>query len=62
MLQADDYLTLQFNVEELPDRFSLDGGNSFLNMTEFDSFDPSVASHGDWTWDNVNDEVKFVSM
>ncbi|XP_052805044.1 fibrocystin-L-like isoform X2 [Mya arenaria] len=56
--EASDYIVVRLPVETLPDRLSLDGGQSFINMTE--GLDPATAKHGDWEWDNINDEIDFV--
>ena len=57
--QASDYLVVRLAVEEFPDRFSIDGGNSFINAT-LGGLDPDNAMNGDWEWDNANSEIKYV--
>ena len=42
-----------------PDRFSFDGGATFINAT-VGGLDPSNANNGDWEWDNANNEIKFI--
>ncbi|WAR05573.1 PKHL1-like protein, partial [Mya arenaria] len=56
---SDDYLFMRASVETIPDRFSVDNGASFINMTE-GSIDPNTAENGDWEWDNVNKEIKYI--
>ena len=46
-------------MEEFPDRFSIDGGASYINAT-LDGLDPNTNVYGDWEWDNVNSEIKFL--
>ncbi|XP_060573258.1 fibrocystin-L-like isoform X2 [Ruditapes philippinarum] len=57
--EASDYLLMEFEAEVLPDRFSFDGGQSYINAT-VGSIDPATAKNGDWTWDNTNSKVKFI--
>ena len=52
---------MRLPVEKFPDRFSIDGGASFINAT-LDGLDPSVNVYGDWEWDNINNEIKFLGM
>lgn len=59
-LQTGDYIFLEVDVKEVPDRFSIDGGDNFLNAT-VGGLDPNTAKNGDWEWDNVNKKVKFIS-
>ena len=46
-------------MNEFPDRFSFDGGNTFVNAT-VGGLDPSTHVHGDWEWDNVNSEIRYL--
>ena len=46
---------------ELPDRFTIDGGKTFINAT-VGGIDPTTAKNGDWEWDNVNNKIKFIGM
>ncbi|XP_052286416.1 fibrocystin-L-like [Dreissena polymorpha] len=57
-LEGEDYIVTRTAMAQLPDRLSIDGGNSFINMTV--GLNPATAKHGDWEWDNDNDEIKFV--
>ena len=50
---------MKLSVKELPDRFSIDGGANYINYTE-GGIDPSTAMNGDWEWDNINDEIRFI--
>lgn len=50
---------MKLAVKELPDRFSIDGGANYINMTT-GGIDPSTAKNGDWEWDNINDEIRFI--
>jgi hypothetical protein len=52
---------MEFEAEVLPDRFSFDGGQSYINAT-VGSIDPATAKNGDWTWDNTNSKVKFIGI
>lgn len=45
-------------MREVPDRFTIDGGRSFINAT-VGGLDPATANNGDWEWDNANSEIKF---
>ena len=45
-------------MTQYPDRFSIDGGETFVNATA--SLDPANATFGDWEWDNANNEIKFM--
>ena len=56
--QANDYIIVRLNVTQFPDRFSIDGGQTFVNATP--SLDPTNATFGDWEWDNINKEIKFI--
>ena len=56
--QANDYVIVRLNVTQFPDRFSIDGGQTFVNATP--SLDPTNATFGDWEWDNINKEIKFI--
>ena len=56
--QANDYVIVRLNVTQFPDRFSIDGGQTFVNATS--SLDPANATFGDWEWDNINKEIKFI--
>ena len=57
-IQANDYVIVRLNVTQFPDRFSIDGGQTFVNATP--SLDPANATFGDWEWDNINKEIKFI--
>ena len=46
-------------MTQYPDRFSIDGGATFINAT-VGGLDPSNATYGDWEWDNANNEIKFM--
>jgi hypothetical protein len=59
--QSEDYIFVELNVFEAPDRFTIDGGNSFINAT-VGGIDPSTAKNGDWEWDNANNKIKFIGM
>lgn len=58
MLQDSDYIFLTIEVELMPDRFSFDGGNTYINASV--TIDPTTAVNGDWQWDDVNSIVTFV--
>ena len=57
--QSSDYLFMKFAVQEFPDRFSIDGGQNYINAT-LGSIDPVSARNGDWEWDPVNNEFKYI--
>lgn len=57
--ESDNYIFIRLKVRELPDRFTIDGGHTYINATT-GGLDPSMAHNGDWEWDNVNNEIKFV--
>lgn len=58
-LQPEDHLFLKVAVEEMPDRFSFDGGQTFINAT-VGGIDPLTAMNGDWEWDDANNDVRFI--
>lgn len=49
---------MEFEAEVMPDRFSFNGGETYINATA--NIDPTTAKNGDWTWDNTNSKVKFI--
>ncbi|XP_045210443.2 fibrocystin-L-like isoform X2 [Mercenaria mercenaria] len=57
--EASEYVFMEMVVEVLPDRFSFDGGETYINAT-VGGIDPSTAENGDWEWDNTNSKVKFI--
>ncbi|XP_053372863.1 fibrocystin-L-like [Mercenaria mercenaria] len=57
--EASEYVFMEMVVETLPDRFSFDGGETYINAT-VGGIDPSTAENGDWEWDNTNSKVKFI--
>ncbi|KAH3704517.1 hypothetical protein DPMN_079573 [Dreissena polymorpha] len=56
---SDDYLFLKVDVATKPDRFSINGGATFINATD-GVIDPDTAINGDWEWDATNTTVRYI--
>ncbi|KAL4228553.1 Fibrocystin-L [Mactra antiquata] len=57
--EASDYVYLRMLLQDLPDRFSIDGGKNYINRS-MDISDGPNRKNGDWEWDNVKKEIRFI--
>ena len=53
-------MVVRLKAKEFPDRVSINGGATYINAT-VGEMNSSVARYGDWTWNNMEKEIKFMS-